>query len=55
MVSLLEKWKRFPMVDQGGQIVFFDAKFHKLALFRGSWRKKNVWVFGFFFSIFGFF
>jgi len=33
MISLLEKWKRFPMVDQGGQIGFFDAKFHKFGSF----------------------
>ena len=41
---------------QGCQIGFFDAKFGKLGFFqRQLASKKTVWLFGFFFSIFGFF
>jgi len=40
---------------QGCQIAFFDAKFNECGIFRGSWLKKIVWLFGFFSSIFGFF
>ena len=36
--------------NQGCQIGFFDDKFHKFGFFRGRWRQKIVWLFGFFFS-----
>ena len=38
--------------DRVARLAFFDDKF---GFFRGSWRQKIAWLFGFFFSIFGFF
>jgi len=40
---------------QGCQISFFDAKFHKFGFLEAVAVKETVWLFGFFFLIFGFF
>jgi len=42
-------------LNRVARLAFLTPNFTNLALFRGSWRQKVVWLFGFFFSIFGFF